>query len=102
MVDLQRGAVRRTVLGLATLTIAPPLIFTTYLWLSRARHFSSVEADYLALAVGVAAGVCGVIVLPIGRNWRAAIAVPYIIVALFALVLWSFEYVCGTLGGCYP
>jgi hypothetical protein len=102
MVDLQRGAVRRTVLGLATLTIAPPLIFAAYLWLSRKRQFSSAEADYLALAVGVAAGVCGVIVLPLGRNWRAAIAVPYIMVALFALVLWSFEHVCGTLGGCHP
>lgn len=96
----QGHAFGRAILGLVTLTIAPPLIVTTYLWWSRTQNFVSVAADYLALATGVAAGVCGVIVLPFGRNWRAAIAVPYIMISSCALVLWTFEYVCRTFGAC--
>ena len=74
---------------------------TTYLWWSRTLHFSTVEADYVALAVSVAVGLLGVLVLPISRRWRAAIAIPYVAISSIGLGLWSIGYVCGQFPGCF-
>lgn len=91
----------RVIVGLAVLVIAPPLITTLYLWGSRTAQLYSAATDYAALVLSVAAGVMGVLIFPIGRNWKLAIAIPYAGICFFALVLWTFTYVCGTFGTCF-
>ena len=90
--DEQTGGIGRAVLGGATLLLAPPLIATAYLWLSRTYDLWSWQSgtpDFAALAASVAAGLVGVLALPISRVWRAVSAVAYVPVSTCVLVFWS-------------
>src|SRR5690606_13218896 len=93
----------RRIIGGTTLIVAPLVVTTAYLWLSRTYDLWSWHtgaADFLALGASIAAGLVGVLVLPMGRVSRAVFAVVYVPVAACVLILWSLSYVCGVFGAC--
>lgn len=93
----------RRIIGCTTLLVAPFVVTTAYLWLSRTYdlwNWHTGTADFLALGASIAAGLVGVIVLPMGRVSRAVFAVVYIPVSACVLILWSLSYVCGVFGAC--
>ncbi len=97
------GRVGRAAFGGALALLAPFLISTSYLWLSRTYDFWSWQGgmlEFVALAASIAVGLLGILVLPIDRLSRAVIAVVYLPILSAALVQWSLAYICGEFGAC--
>lgn len=95
--QIAKGLVR-AVLGGAVMLFLPQLIATPYLWMSRTHLL-----QHLDLLMGVAcisAGLVGVLILPIGRIWRATVAVAYVPIASGLLFFLSLMYVCGEFQEC--
>jgi hypothetical protein len=93
----------RGLIACALMFLAPPLMTTAYLWLSRTHDLWSWQrgtSDYLALAASVGVGLVGVFVLPTGRIRRAVIAVVYAPVTACLLIIWALMFVCGAFGAC--
>ncbi len=93
----------RHIVGVTTLLVAPFVVTTAYLWLSRTYNlwnWHTGTADLLVLGASIAAGLVGVLVLPIGRASRIGFAVVYIPVSAGVLIYWSLSYVCGVFGAC--
>jgi hypothetical protein len=81
--------------------VAPFAIAAAYLHLSRSLGGgASAEADWLALAVAIGAGVAGVILLRIATWQKALLAVIYAAAMGFLLLLFTLMFVCGLYGDC--
>lgn len=89
--------------GGALALFAPFLISTSYLWLSRTYALWSQQngiPDFVAFAVSIAAGLLGIVVLPIDRISRAVLATVYIPISIYALLIWTLTFVCSQFGAC--
>jgi|GEM_PF-6927166 len=100
--DQHSSRIGRTIIGITIAFLFPLLIATGYLWVKFTYDLwqQSVLPDYFAMAISVAVGLIGVIVLPVGRVWRAVVGAAYLPVAFSTVFYWGFLFVCGAFSAC--
>jgi hypothetical protein len=102
-IDKLIGGKRRAAYGGALAILAPPLISTGYLWLSFTYNLGREQSgvsDLVAFAVSIGAGLLGISMLPINRVSRAVVAVIYVPISIYLLIVWSLTFVCGQFEAC--
>jgi len=92
----------RIAFGSAVALLFPPLIVTGYAWFSRTYDFWNYDGtlDYFALTASIATGLIGVFLLPLRRVWRGVLAVIYVPIAGYLLILWMLMFVCSAFRAC--
>jgi hypothetical protein len=92
---------RRIAFGLLLVgaLFGPPALMSAYLYLSRwpTRWFTG-DSDWGALGLSVAVGAACIAGLPMPGAWRLVLAIVYVPVAVFALIVYSLSFV-GTMFG---
>lgn len=90
----------RWLLGMILAISAPLLLMTPYLMSSRSLGWWSDATDYVAFAITTCAGLAGIVILPIPRFGRAALAGLYVPAVALLVVFYSLSLVCGLYGDC--
>lgn len=91
----------RTILGWLGALVAPFVVITAYLFLTRWPAYRwSVASDYVALAVAIAVGIAGLCVAVRSPLRRLMGSVVYVCAAAFVLFWYSLAFVCSTFGDC--
>jgi len=90
----------RWLLGTILAVSAPLLLMTPYLMSSRSLRWWSDATDYAAFAIAICAGLAGIMLLPIHRFVRAALAGLYVPATALLVFFYSLSLVCGLYGDC--
>ena len=85
------GLIARSLLGAL---VGPLVLVSVYLTLSRwpTRWFTG-ESDLLALAVAIAFGIAWIVRLPVSMGLRVGLAIAYVPVMGFSLILYALNFV---------
>jgi len=96
--DTARGFLVFVLIGML---FGPMVVFSGYLLLTRGTTVGfTAHSDLTALAVGVCVGLCFVVLLPIDRLRRLAVAVVYVPVAIWVGFSYMLIFVCAVFDNC--
>ena len=91
----------RIAFGSLLALVAPVMLLSGYLYLTRATNLRwSDQSDFLALAISVAVGVAGLLLLVRDNLKRLVGAVVYAFATYYVLFGYTLAFVCSAFGDC--
>jgi hypothetical protein len=84
----------------ALLAAAPFAVLTLFFYVARAGWIDRVSNFLLAVATGAFVGLVGLWLSPIRRWERAAFTIPYVMVLIALMFIYSIPFECAFFGDC--
>ncbi len=97
---VQRSRLAATLTAFGLLTLGPFALVQGLLFLEHKSPWHSQEAELLFVITGVAIGVLGLWMMPIGRRSRGLLTAPYALLMAAATWFSALPTVCSYFGDC--